>query len=83
MTLDQNTIELIASRALSVRARGQNDAENMPSPCVSVCRMDEASGLCQGCLRTLDEIRLWGKADDNFKRRVWADIEDRLAEYTV
>ena len=53
------------------------------SPCTNVCTLDEASGLCQGCLRTLDEIRLWGKADDNFKRRVWADIEDRLAEYTV
>ena len=26
------------------------------SPCIDVCKMDEASGLCQGCYRRLDEI---------------------------
>ena len=29
------------------------------SPCNSVCRMDAASGWCEGCLRTLDEIADW------------------------
>ena len=32
----------------------------MPSPCISVCRMDAVSGLCEGCFRTLDEIAAWG-----------------------
>ncbi len=27
----------------------------VPSPCISVCRIDPASGLREGCLRTLDE----------------------------
>lgn len=26
--------------------------------------MDKASGLCQGCLRTLGEIAAWGSASD-------------------
>ena len=30
-----------------------------PSPCTGVCRIDPASGFCQGCLRTLDEIADW------------------------
>ena len=30
-----------------------------PSPCISVCRIDPASGLCQGCARTLQEIADW------------------------
>jgi predicted Fe-S protein YdhL (DUF1289 family) len=30
-----------------------------PSPCISVCRIDPETGLCQGCLRTLDEIADW------------------------
>jgi predicted Fe-S protein YdhL (DUF1289 family) len=30
-----------------------------PSPCISVCRIDSATGLCEGCLRTLDEIADW------------------------
>lgn len=36
----------------------------VPSPCINVCVMDKASGLCQGCLRTLDEITAWGRASD-------------------
>jgi len=32
---------------------------DVPSPCVKVCRIDDASGLCEGCLRTLGEIAAW------------------------
>ena len=42
----------------------------VPSPCIGVCRMDEISGLCIGCLRTLDEIALWSVLDDDDKRAV-------------
>ncbi len=44
------------------------------SPCVSLCKMDRDSGLCQGCLRTIDEIIQWSQADDDFKRAVWQAI---------
>ena len=30
-----------------------------PSPCISVCQMDDATGWCLGCKRTIDEIREW------------------------
>ena len=33
--------------------------------------MDEATGWCEGCLRTLDEIALWSVLDDDDKRAVW------------
>ena len=29
------------------------------SPCVSVCAVDKALGMCIGCLRTLKEIGAW------------------------
>ncbi|WP_374634342.1 DUF1289 domain-containing protein [Paracoccus sp. (in: a-proteobacteria)] len=29
------------------------------SPCIGTCRIDQASGLCAGCLRNLDEITGW------------------------
>ena len=35
-----------------------SQAADLPSPCQSVCVMDEASGWCRGCLRTLPEIAL-------------------------
>jgi len=37
------------------------------------------TGLCRGCLRTLDEIVQWGSASDDFKNAVWAEIRRREA----
>jgi len=49
----------------------------VPSPCVDVCRMDAASGWCEGCLRTLDEIGAWSTLGDDAKRAVWARLTER------
>lgn len=54
-------------------------AHLVPSPCVSVCRMDPANDLCIGCSRTIDEIIGWGRMDETAKRRVWACIVERAA----
>ena len=45
-----------------------------PSHCVSVCRMDEATALCVGCYRTIDEIMAWGRQGDSAHRRVWQQV---------
>lgn len=80
MSHDPKAMRFLAASARHLRASEQSFAQTVPSPCVSVCQMDEATGLCQGCLRTLDEIGLWGNADDAFKRVVWTRIEARLTE---
>jgi len=49
----------------------------VPSPCVNICKMDAASGWCEGCLRTLDEIGFWSVFDDNDKRAVLAELAQR------
>jgi predicted Fe-S protein YdhL (DUF1289 family) len=46
------------------------------SPCIDVCRIDEKTGLCEGCLRTIDEIAAWGALDAAARRAVL----DRLPE---
>lgn len=51
--------------------------ENVPSPCVAVCRMNACTGLCLGCWRTLDEIRDWSTSDNDTRRQVWDAIEQR------
>ena len=33
----------------------------MDSPCIDICTMDEASGLCAGCWRSLGEIAAWSR----------------------
>ncbi len=49
----------------------------VPSPCISVCTMNERTGLCDGCLRTLDEIAVWSLMDDDARRAVWVAIGER------
>lgn len=78
MTVVSNAMEILYKKAMNVRARGTNDAEMVPSPCVSVCQMDAARVMCIGCLRTLDELRAWSTLDNAGKRAVWRLIEGRL-----
>ena len=44
------------------------------SPCINVCRIDEATGLCVGCLRTLDEIAAWSGLSDRDRQDVWTRL---------
>jgi prolyl-tRNA editing enzyme YbaK/EbsC (Cys-tRNA(Pro) deacylase)/predicted Fe-S protein YdhL (DUF1289 family) len=70
----QDAMTLVAARAHKMRGDG-----HLVSPCISVCRMNAASGLCEGCFRTRDEIAAWGNSDDNAKRATWVHIEQRIA----
>ncbi|SNR64489.1 hypothetical protein SAMN05192560_0335 [Methylobacillus rhizosphaerae] len=40
------------------------------SPCTGVCRIDQESGFCAGCLRTIAEIRAWRSMGDKEKLQV-------------
>jgi prolyl-tRNA editing enzyme YbaK/EbsC (Cys-tRNA(Pro) deacylase)/predicted Fe-S protein YdhL (DUF1289 family) len=66
--------KLLSDRCAAVRSAGSS----FVSPCVSVCRMDEAAGLCLGCLRSIDEIIAWSKVDDAGRMAMWRNIEVRL-----
>jgi predicted Fe-S protein YdhL (DUF1289 family) len=50
------------------------------SPCTGVCRLDDTTGWCLGCGRTIGEIAAWSTLDDEGKRRVWAMLPGRLAQ---
>jgi hypothetical protein len=58
-----------------------HDASSVPtpSPCISVCRMNPRTGLCEGCLRTIDEIAQWSTASEETKRAIWRLIRQRRA----
>jgi uncharacterized protein len=51
------------------------------SPCISICRMDEATGWCEGCLRTIDEIAVWSLLDDSERQQVVALLGKRRLEW--
>lgn len=52
----------------------------VPSPCINVCKMTPGTGLCEGCFRTIEEIRNWRNASNEYKRAVWMEIEKRQQE---
>lgn len=72
-----NAIELLAIKAKETSAAGyfdQKSAEPVPSPCISVCRMSPDRSHCEGCFRTLDEIRIWSRADADARRGIWTQL---------
>ena len=64
---------------MSGPAAARRAVAGVASPCIDICRMDPASGLCEGCWRTLDEIAAWSTLDDDAKRRVWQRLHERRA----
>jgi predicted Fe-S protein YdhL (DUF1289 family) len=79
--MNTDAIDLIAFRARLAGVRATFDAElPVPSPCISVCRMDALTALCEGCWRTLPEIAGWSRMVDADKRIVWSRIEQRTQE---
>jgi len=51
----------------------------MDTPCVKICTLDHASGLCLGCGRTIEEIARWGALSDDERRRIMAELPARNA----
>lgn len=47
------------------------------SPCISVCQLDSASGLCLGCWRTRDEIRDWGASSATERLAILEKLRER------
>jgi predicted Fe-S protein YdhL (DUF1289 family) len=50
---------------------------NIASPCRGICRIDEPSQLCEGCLRSIDEITRWSRMNSDQKLAVLTAFLDR------
>jgi len=57
--------------------RVEPDPKAIESPCIDICVIDEASGYCEGCGRTLDEIAAWSTYTPAERRRVIAELDGR------
>lgn len=55
-------------------------ASGPPSPCISVCQLDDRTGWCIGCFRTIDEIRDWVILPPDERHRVLANLAERRAQ---
>ena len=66
----------LTARWQQVQAMDSHD--HPPSPCLSVCVMHPETQICQGCLRTLDEIGRWGSATPAEQHAIWRQLGLRL-----
>ncbi|MFM2044089.1 MAG: hypothetical protein RLY86_2665 [Pseudomonadota bacterium] len=61
-----------------MRDPAASDPEDyVKSPCIRVCRIEPDSQLCEGCLRSLDEIARWGSMPAEEKRAVLSALPAR------
>lgn len=51
-------------------------ARAVPSPCIGVCTLDEAT-VCQGCGRSIDEITRWRSMPDAERDAILARLARR------
>jgi predicted Fe-S protein YdhL (DUF1289 family) len=51
---------------------------SIESPCILVCSIDERTGYCFGCGRTREEIGAWLEMGPAERRRIMAELPQRL-----
>lgn len=51
------------------------------SPCIGVCAIDEETGYCKGCFRTVEEVTGWRGGSEAWKRKVWQKLAKRKEEH--
>lgn len=52
--------------------------QEVESPCVGVCTLDETTGFCLGCYRTADEIKNWWDKSNAEKIVVLRALDTRM-----
>ena len=62
------------------RLRARTFDTTIPSPCIAVCQVDNATGCCIGCFRSIDEIREWPIMTAEEKTAALARVAERKAD---
>jgi predicted Fe-S protein YdhL (DUF1289 family) len=62
---------------------GQAANVQVSTPCVKLCKIDPATGVCSGCLRTLAEIKAWGGMSEARRLAVMRVLASRSVGTTV
>ena len=51
--------------------------KNLPSPCVSICKLNKSTGFCEGCFRTKNEIALWPSMNNDERLSLLPMLRER------
>lgn len=50
------------------------------TPCIGICRLHPQTGLCEGCLRSGEEIAAWPGLRDDQRRQLMVLLAQRQNE---
>ena len=53
--------------------------ESLQTPCIKICLLDDETGLCTGCGRSIREIAGWTAMTDAERRAVMRELPARKA----
>ncbi|MEJ2522739.1 MAG: DUF1289 domain-containing protein [Gammaproteobacteria bacterium] len=59
-----------------ILAASPEQGVGVPSPCIDICRI-RRDGLCEGCLRSRDEIAAWPGLDGPSRRALLTELNRR------
>ena len=79
----RNQLTLMPDQPRRRRARKTlpDDAPEVASPCISICEIDQKTGLCSGCYRTLEEIATWSRMPNQKRWDIVQSLRDRRADF--
>ena len=55
----------------------ENTQNEIQSPCIGVCTVDDSTGMCLGCYRTIDEIKGWWDMNPKDQKNLLIALEER------
>ena len=55
----------------------ENTQNEIQSPCIGVCSVDDSTGMCLGCYRTIDEIKGWWDMNPKDQKNLLIALEER------
>ena len=50
------------------------------TPCINVFKIDQYTEMCVGCMRYIDEIKIWSILDDEKRLDIMSKLKDRKNE---
>jgi uncharacterized protein len=52
----------------------------LDTPCINICHLDTATGLCDGCGRSGSEIAAWSRLTPEQRRSIMAALPARMSK---
>ena len=53
----------------------------VPTPCISICKLDENNEYCIGCFRSAKHIGEWKYASNERKKEILAELEENKKKW--